>query len=337
MQKAIKKNIPDTTVKKEIIDDTFSLSKLNYELDLSKAKYEIDILQNKILDFYLRTDPKFRQAFYTDYTFEFLSYIRDKAKLKEPFHLNVIGVVRSSKSFSSIFLSVFHQACYKKKFNVDYIRGNVFEMVEAMKVLPEDQIKNSIWQIDEEKQTVFSVGSTARKMKIEDIQNIIAINNISTIMLNPTGWANKDAYYGLRAFGRDFGLDENGKLVRTRSNRFMLYNLQSGKSETPMGCVYIPYFPDILPKDYAEELEKEYLKKKMAWVEREMRGESDVLSEIKKNVAKQFLNDKVFLTLKKKNDKKTYISTKLGSEYTVGEINEILSLTGLLQNGITFD
>lgn len=307
--------------------EEFSLKDLHFSFDLSQTNYEIDTLQNRLLQLYLRADPRFRRAFATNYTQDFLQFLKDKARLREPVHIAVIGQTRSGKSYTSISMAVFQMACYGKKFTIKNICANAYEFLEKLKEMPEEELINSCFLIDEEKQGVYGVGSVAKKMKLTDVQNIIAMNNISTIMLNPITWANKEAMYGLRTFGRDF---------KTKTSRMMLYNLQErGKGgELPLGNVYLPIFTAFLPKDYAEELEKDYIAKKKNWIRGEMRGEGDVLFEIKKKSAENFCRDKKFADLKKKDEKMTYIGLKLGSEWTKGEINEIYQITKLIQNGV---
>ena len=305
---------------------SYDVKKLKFSFDLSETNFQIDALQNRILEFYIRADPRFRRAFNINYTNDFFQYIKDKARLKEPIHLSIIGNTRSGKSYIGITIASFIMACYGKFFNTDYICGNAYDFLEKLKVMKEEDLKNSVFLIDEEKQAVFGVGSIAKKMKITDVQNIIAINNISTIMLNPISWANKDANYGLRTFGRCFD---------TKTCRLMLYNLQGKgrEGELPMGNIYLPIFTAFLPKDYAEQLEKDYVKKKMDWVNAEQRGEGDVLSEIKRKSAENLVRDKMFLSLKTKKDRCTYISQKLGSEWTTGEVGEIENIAKLLKEG----
>jgi hypothetical protein len=238
-----------------------------------------------------------------------------------------MGNTRSGKSYSAISICAFHQACYGKKFNIDYICGNAYEYLDKLKTFTQDKLTNRIFLIDEEKQTIFGTGSFSKKMKLLDVQNIIAINNISTISLNPNSWANKDSNYGLKSFGRCFN---------TKTCRFMMYNLQEHGSggEKPMGCVYLPIFTEFLSKDYANEIEKPYLKKKNEWVMQEQKGTADVLSELKKKSAITFTKDKNYKTLIKKGEKITYISVKLGSEWTKGEVLEIYEITKLLESGM---
>ena len=310
--------------------DDFKISDLKFEFDLSKSNYEIDVLQNRLLQVYLRADPKFRRAFSTNYTSDFFQFLKDKARLREPISLSVMGVVRSGKSYSSISIATFIMACYGKLFGIEYICANAFEFLEKLKTMPQEKLKDSCFLIDEDKQAIYGVGSVAKKMKLTDIANIIAINNISTISLNPISWANKDCMYGLRIFGRCF---------KTKTVRCMLYNLQEkGRGgELPLGNLYIPSFVVFLPEPYASKLEKEYLQKKNEWVNLEMREGQDVLYEIKKKSAESFMRDKQYLELKKRGEKETYIGLKLGSEWTKNEIEQIFEITRLLEKGINLD
>jgi len=308
-------------------EEKFDVSKLHFEFDLSKANYEIDVLQNRLLQVYLRADPKFRRAFSTNYTSDFFQFLKDKARLREPIHLSVMGVVRSGKSYSAISICAFLMALFNKKFTIDYIVGNAMEFLERLRTMPEEKLKNSCFLIDEEKSTMFNLGSIAKKTKLQDVQNIIAINNISTVMINPISWQNKEANYGLRNFGRCF---------KTKTCRLMLYNLmEKGRGgELPLGNVYIPIFTAFLPKSYADELEKAYLEKKNEWVRGEMRGEGDVLAEIRKKSAESFMRDKKYLELKKRGEKEAYIGIRLGSEWTKGETQQIYEITKLIEKGI---
>jgi hypothetical protein len=305
--------------------------KLDFNIDLKNSVFKIDCIQEKLLQFYLRNDRKFRQAFYQNYTSEFVTFLKDKSKLKEPIHLSCMGTIRGGKSYAMITLCIIQNLLNNRLFSVDYICGNIQEFVEKLRTMGKENLDNSCFLIDEEKTAIFGQGSFSKKTKTEDIQNIIAISNISSIQINPQSWANAKAMYGLRAWGRCF---EN------KTTRFMLYNLQAGGrgGETPMGCVYLPTFVKFTPKDYGEDLEKKYMKKKMSWVEREKSSSGgDVLGEIKKNSAMSFLKDKQFMSLTKKAEQKTFISIKLGSEWTKGECEEIFLLTEMFKRGIRFE
>lgn len=305
--------------------EEFSLKDLHFEFNLGETDYQIDILQNELLLTYLRADPRFRRAFSRNYTNIFFQFLKDKARLREPVHLSIMGQTRSGKSSSAISLAVFLMSCFGKKFTIDYICGNSVEFLEKLKSMSEEKLLNSCFIIDEEK-TLYGYGSIAKKMNLQDVNSIIAINNISTIMLNPISWANKNANYGIRIFGRCF---------KTKTCRAMLYNLQAGgkQAELPMGNLYIPIFNVFLPKDYAEELNKAYLEKKIFWVNREMRAENDVLAELRKKSAESFVRDKIFIQIKKKREKLAYIINKLGSSWTSKECEDILTLTSLLEQG----
>ena len=44
------------------MDKPYDFKNLKFECDLSKANYQLDILQEKLLQFYLRADTKFRKS-----------------------------------------------------------------------------------------------------------------------------------------------------------------------------------------------------------------------------------------------------------------------------------
>jgi hypothetical protein len=240
---------------------------------------------------------------------------------------NMVITHNSGKSYSSISFCGYHQAVYKKKFSIDYICANAIDFLEKLKEFPQQKLNNRIFLIDEEKTSQWGVGSVAKKMKLQDVSNIIAINNVSTISLNPIRFANKDAFYGLRMFGRCFD---------TKTVRMMLYNLQESAKLIPVGNIYMPIFTAFFPKDYAEKLEKEYLEKKMEWVGREQRGEGDTLAILRRKSAEHFIKDSQYLSLKTHDEKITYISAVLGSEYTRGEVEDIFQMTRLLSKGVIF-
>lgn len=313
---------------KNIDSEHFNAKELQFSFNLKEANYQLDRLQNKFLEFYIRADPKFRRAFNNNYTSDFLGFIRDKAELKEPIHLSVMGTTRSGKSYVTISFCVYHQACYGKKFTIDYICGNAMEFLDKLKEFPSEKLFNRIFLIDEEKSAVFNVGSTAKKLKLQDVQNIIAINNISTISLNPIKFANTDAFYGLRMFG---------KCKKTGTNRMMLYNLQESAKLIPVGNLYLPIFTALLPKSYAEPLEKAYLERKKAWIELERTGQNDELAHLRRKYARDFMKDKQFLKIDKKNEQQSYIKSVMGSGFTSGEIDDIFQLTKLFRQGIKFE
>lgn len=235
----------------------------------------------------------------------------------------------SGKSYTALSLCIIHALLNGRFFDERYICGNSYEFIEKLKEMAEEDLINSIFLIDEEKKTVQGFGSTGRKMKILDVQNIIAINNISTISLTPDSWSNSNADYGCRSFGRDF---------EHKICRFMIYNLtESTKTGLPLGMIYLPIFTSLLPEKYAKILEGKYIKKKREWVNLEMRGEADAIAIIHKKTAESFMRDDQFLGLKKKNERKSYIQQKLGSEWSVGEIETVLQLTNMMRNGVNFD
>ena len=309
--------------------EKFDTKNLNFSFDLSDADYQIDALQNKLLEFYIRGDRRFRQAFYTNYTQDFINYFKDKARLKEPIHLSIMGTTRSGKSSVASTIGFILMALYGKKFTADYVCANSMEFLEKIQSTPIEETTNTFFLIDEDK-NYWGIGSMAKKVKLQDVANIIAKHNISTASLCPTKFSNQEAHYGLRLFG---------KCYKTKTCRMMLYNLQEkGSGGTlPLGMVYLPIVSALLPEKLAKEYNDKYEEKKDNWIEKEILGEGDVLYDLKRKTAENFLRDKQFKMLKKKKERMTYISMKLGSEWTRSECEEVLSLANLLEQGVDFD
>jgi hypothetical protein len=116
----------------------------------------------------------------------------------------------------------------------------------------------------------------------------------------------------------------------------MLYNLQEGKSGggLPLGMIYLPIPEALLPKEIAKEFIKKYEEKKDKWILKELQGGNDVMYEIKRKTAENFLRDEQFLSLRTKKEKEVCIGLKMGAEWTKGEVIEIAQIISLLQQGI---
>lgn len=306
----------------------FDPKTLKFSFNLGEADYKLDRLQEKFLQFYLRSDRKFLRAFNSNYTSDFLGYIRDKAELHEPVALSILGSVRSGKSSIALTLASYHQAIYNKKMSADYVCGQASDFVEALKEYPPEKLFNRCFVIDEEK-GFFNIGSLARKQKMKDIQNIIAVQNISTISLCPTKFQNAESSaYGIRIFGRCF---------KSKTCRMMLYNLQESAKLIPVGNLYLPIFNAFLPKDYAEKLNADYLKKKLSWVNSERMGDGNSLAMIRKKTADHFVKDSQYLNLKTHDERITYLRFKLGNDWTNSELEDVFQITKLLIKGIKLE
>jgi hypothetical protein len=307
----------------------FEPIKLDFSYDLKTAKFELDSIQIDLIEEYKRIDQRFKRAFYQDKTALFIQVLKEKSRLREPVHISTMGTIRGGKSHSMMSLCFLMNYFHGRIIDSRYITANSYEFLENLKEMPMDDLKNSCFQIDEEK-NVFGVGSIAKKTKLTDVQNIIAKQNISTISICPNKFPNQDAFYGLRAFGRDF---------TQKVNRFMLYNLQEGEKGgiRPFGMIYIPIIIKLVPEPISKLLIEAYEKKKDEWIERETRGEGDVLYQIKRKTAQHFANDPNFKLIKKKDEKIVYLAQKLGSEWTKGEVTEVFNLTNLYLQGIKME
>jgi hypothetical protein len=239
---------------------------------------------------------------------------------------NMVITHNSGKSLSMMSVCFLMNYLNGRIIDVRYICPNSFDYLEQIKSMTEKDTLNSCFQIDEEK-NVFGVGSLAKKTKLSDVQNIIAKRNISTISICPSRFPNKEAWYGVRAFGRDF---------TQKVNRFMLYNLQEGEKGgiKPLGMVYIPIISKLVPEKYSKPLIEAYDNKKDEWILREQKGEGDVLYQIKRKTAEHFARDEKYKSIKKKDEKIAYISLSLGSEWARGEILEVFNIANLIINNL---
>ena len=303
------------------------MAKLVQSFDFSKLDFKIDELQKQMVLRYIQEDINFRRAFNTDYTTLFLKYMFDKIQLREPISIAIIGAVRSSKSTIGITIAGLIKCQQGLKLEKKNVCPNEYNFVEEIKKGAEKKaLKNDVFVIDESKQAVFGVGSIAKKMKLTDIQNIIAVNNISTIWIRPDRWSFEGVDYGLRTFGRCF--DSN-----PRFSRLMLYNLtaRGSSGELPMGMVYLPHYEDVFSE--GKNIDKWYREKKQEWVDREQRGEGDVTAKTKMQMAKRFSKNKNFIKMNNK-EKTAFIYSTLGSELTRSEAEEIMVLSNMILKGL---
>lgn len=294
------------------------------EFDINGAVYEIDPIQDEMTTFYIKQDPFFKRAYFTNYSPKFFALLQYKARLREPLNFSTMGDTRTGKSYSMITLLCYLNALNGKKTTIDYICGNSIELLEKLKNMPEDMTKDCCFLVDESKKSVFGYGSTAKKMKIEDINNIVAMNNISIITICPTGFMNAEA--------STLGLRTYGKCPELKINRFMFYNLsESGHTKRPKGMIYLPIFTEVVP--YWRELERDYLIRKKTWIQDEISGNADILLKIQKKEGERFFLDQNYQLLKTKDQRKQYIALELGSEFTTKEIESIELITQLYRKG----
>jgi len=380
-------------MKKEIYFDSEELlSKIDKTMEV--AEFLVDPLQEALIQEYTRQDVNFRRAVNKDYTPEFLNFLVHKATHNEPISISIMGMQRGGKSYAAITLHAIMMLLRGKEPSPNWILADKNEYLGKLK-LPSDQVKATTFVMDEDKTAVFGTGSMARKQKLLDIQNIIAVNAISTIWIRPDEFAFSDAQYGLRVFGRfeakyknhlewedeskklykkylknggDMNQEDyeesqrncqiqvpyqdykSGKLDFTkfylvegerrdkrymRLTRFMLYNLQeSSKTGLPLGMVYLPPFTE-MPEYFRDikAFEKEYMDRKMDWVQQEQESMRDVLYKEKMKYAIQFAEDPKFLQCKSLPDKSLYISVKLGSEMTKADCEEMARLASRISEG----
>ena len=234
-------------------------------------------------------------------------------------------ILKNDKTNSAFFKAkdyVYQEAVKKRQISIKNICAHEFEYGNRLKKGDFD----TCYQIDEAKTGTYGLGAVAKRSKLVDIQNIIAVNNISSIWLRPDTWATGNAHYGLMSFGKAEN-DKQGNPLKTRINRFMLYNLQESKSVNfPLGMVYIPLIWDILPKEESDRLNREYLSKKLDWVKLEQISEEDVFNSDRFKLAYELSKDETFKSIKGFKNKLPYVRTQCTSSTTNNEIDDIMRL-----------
>lgn len=292
------------------------------EIDIQKAVFETDALMEESIMRYMRDDSKFLRMYNTNLTPLFFKYVDDKVRLREPVSIGIKGFTRSGKSTIGITIACRISELNGKKFSINNICANEFDFLEKIKKAKD----NDVFVVDEAKESVFGIGSLAKRMKIEDVQNIIAKLNISTIWITPRKFNDTNSDYGLRTLGR-------ARNIKPRLNKALIYNLAEGTKGQiiPFGYVVIPTFMDVY--DYGEKLDKQYQEKKDEWIQKEKESEVNFMYQIQKTKAEELLKNNKFTTVKKFKDKVIIAKSLLPSEFTKQEVDEIVRMSQLIQEG----
>ncbi len=293
------------------------------KLDINNANFVSDALQEEAIFSNLRKNPEFLQAFNTDLTKLFYQFIEDKQKLNEPVTLSLKGSVRSGKSTIAITIACKIAELNNKEFSVKNVCSDEYDFLSKVK----DSEDNDVFVIDESKESVFGVGSMAKRMKIHDIQNIIAKKNISTLWITPRRFNDTNSDYGLQTIGR-------ARNVKPNLGKLLLFNLMEGRGifTPPFGFVILPIYKDVY--SYGQKLSDEYEALKDAWIEKEKESDTNIMYEIQKKRAIELNENPKYVSLEKIKDKSVYAKSVLPSEFTKVEIDEIVRLSKLIAEGV---
>ena len=180
--------------------DKFELKNLKFQFNLADAEYELDALQEKLLQTYIRVDPRFRRAFYTNFTQEFLQYVRDKVKLGEPLSISTMGIVRTFTENNFIYT------------DIGWKKPN--DMQECKKVLSYNFNKEKYeWQDFELMKRKRNKKEKFYRITFSNNRNIELGENHPIFTLNK-GWKNASFLYS----GTTFGMMKNSFV--SKSNKY---------------------------------------------------------------------------------------------------------------------
>jgi len=208
-----KQMLEESLKEKEIVEEegedfVFELDavadRIENELEILDVQQDfvVDPLQQALIEKYCANDESFAQALFTDFTRLFFNFLRHKAQKNEPISISVMGIQRGGKSYASITLHAIMMLLRAKLPDSRFIVADKNDYLRALKMMPQGEVAATCFVVDEDKTAVYGTGSIARKQKIVDVQNIIAVNAISVIWIRPDEFSWSDAQYGLRVFGR---------------------------------------------------------------------------------------------------------------------------------------
>jgi hypothetical protein len=290
---------------------------------LKKAYFETDNLQEIFIYNSMRENRKFLRTIHTNFTPNFVEYLVRKTQLNEVMGVGVKGQVRGGKSTFALSIACFLSALRGRKFDINSVCASEFEFLEKVKTAEFGQI----FLIDESKLGVFGVGSVAKRMKLKDLANIIAIKNISTIYCSPREFNSENADYGFHILGR-------ARTSKPRMIRALMYNLAERGVGTyvPYGLVSLPIFKDIF--DYGDELDEAYHEKKLEWVEQEQKSEGSIMRDIQLNMAKELLKHPEIVRATKRKERFILAMGFLPDDYTSQEKEIIIQMTFMLESSL---
>lgn len=228
-----------------------------------------------------------------------------------------------------------------KYYNINNVCATESEYAYKVK----DAIENAIFQIDEQRESKFQMGSVREELYIMDVQNIIAKANIHSIWIYPTDFIERNCQLGLQTIGKD---------TNKRLTRALVYDLTKSKlgfGFMPLGFIVIPVghlwtckevnkygrcdtfgqpLCPLFPK--CPRFIAQYERKKNAWVQAEKEQEMGQLQEERFKMGEQLSRSQMFQDAPN-NRQRIIIARNLFPQLTEGELREIMEIAKM---GITY-
>jgi hypothetical protein len=313
-------------------------------------KFEISPIQDFLIKKEMSTSEAFARAYHTDMTKVFFDYLDYKIKNKENVAVGIKGQTRSGKSLTGHSIS-WHVA----NLNAKYVGGkpsdyyhieNVCATESEYAYFVKEADANSIYQIDEQRESKFQMGSVREELYIMDVQNIIAKAQIHSIWIYPTDFIERNCQLGLETIGKD---------PLRKVTKLMVYDLTKsrlGFGFTPLGYVIIPvghlwtckeidtykrcddFGKPICPKfKECQRFMALYEKKKNLWIQQEKDQQMGHMQEQRFKMGEQLGKSEMFRGAPNQKQRRI-MARNFFPQLTEGELGEIIEIAKM---GISFD
>jgi hypothetical protein len=309
------------------------------------VSFEVNPLQDFLIKRQIATNEVFARAYHTDMTKVFYETFDYKVKNRENIATGCKGATRSGKSMAAASLNWQTATLYEKYnggdqhdyFNVDNVCANESEYAYKVKAAK----FGWTYQVDEQRESKFQMGSVREELYIMDVQNIIAKQCINNTWLFPTDFIERNCQLGLETIGRD---------NKVRMTKCMVYDLSKAKlgfGFTPLGYVVIPIRHlwtceetekysncDICPKfATCDKFIAQYERKKNFWIQQEKEQTTGELQKQRFKMGEMLAKSKMFAEAPNAKQRKI-IARNVFPQLTEGELGEVMEIAKM---GITFD
>lgn len=162
---------------------------------------------------------------------------------------------------------------------------------------------------------ILSKNSFREMQHTEDLNNIIAKNNISVSWIHPPEFVGRNAFYGLETAGRNF---------EHKLTKFLIYDLTQktfGISSIPLGFVIIPKYDDI-------KFETEYERRKDLHIDALKNESIAVRQQSRLDEGFALAKNKLYQRMKN-NHQKIQLARRLFPMRTEGEYMELVSIANM--------
>jgi len=307
------------------------------KINMQSVNFATDPLTEHKINQQMMKNQEFARIINTNITNKIYDYMKYKVQMKENINFALKGETRSGKSTVGLGMGIYISSLAGMPFMADRnICKNESEYYEKVKHAK----FNEVYQIDEQKEAKFGIGSFREEMSIMDIQNIIAKQCVHTIWIYPSDFIARNSTYGFETYGKDLA----NKLVRC-----IVYDLRKTMMGmmTPIGYCIIPKYQEPayqqMPEDqwskyrlknkyelkrldFDSQIEEDYEMKKDSWIEQEKRGQAGSIAEQRLKIALWLKKQKIYEKATSRK-KQIIVARQLFSQLTTAEIEEIVELT----------